>query len=624
MALSILILIILLLGLLDETNVFSAARSNVFSVHRKKKDKYQFPDFNKYKHTRTISKSDLGLDAPDKRVIVIGDIHGMNRSLHDLLSTLSVTESDTVLLTGDIVAKSTHAGSLAILDFLSQHNPDCASASGVDPNPKPKSRKAKAKAYTSASKRGRVYAVRGNHDQMVVQWRAWREWFEPQTLSFASSSPGLTTTAPSSCQADAGPPVNTGREFLALIEKEWLRERARDPTGGTDPDEWADVARKRAAGTWRAEWWRRIPQPGKGRAQKDWMMFRRPLWLSRDMTSAQAACLFMLPLVLHIPSQHFFIVHAGLLPLDPRRPSTDERQPLAHLPQLKSLDTTDQDDEYDDELDGAILLPPVSFHDVPAQSVLMRRVDQHFNESEEMLRMVQEKSVLRDVPHNRDPWAVLNMRGVRKNGKVTRLGDKGTPWSKIWNSQMKRCSGFDAVMDGSRASEELPTDVRVKTHRYAASGKADADDPTTPLPCHPSTVVYGHAASRGLDIKRWSVGLDTGCLYGRQLTALVLQRKRSLDSADETSRDPVWDEDDEDEDDDNIDEDVDEDEDAIQIWGLGGHLRFNPTGQRSQGDVTTRKRKAQRRSITFGTNTLTLGLSSSASNARRWPIFPDL
>lgn len=32
------------------------------------------------------------------------------------------------------------------------------------------------------------------------------------------------------------------------------------------------------------------------------------------------------------------------------------------------------------------------------------------------------------------------------------------------------------------------------------------------LPCKPSTVVYGHAAGRGLDLKRWSFGLDSGCV----------------------------------------------------------------------------------------------------------------
>ena len=32
------------------------------------------------------------------------------------------------------------------------------------------------------------------------------------------------------------------------------------------------------------------------------------------------------------------------------------------------------------------------------------------------------------------------------------------------------------------------------------------------LPCMPVSIVYGHAAARGLDINRWSFGLDTGCV----------------------------------------------------------------------------------------------------------------
>ena len=73
---------------------------------------------------------------------------------------------------------------------------------------------------------------------------------------------------------DAGPAVGTGSEFLELIEAEWLRDRKKDPNGaGSDVEEWIDVARKRAQGTWRAEWWKRIPGPGKGRAKKDWIMF---------------------------------------------------------------------------------------------------------------------------------------------------------------------------------------------------------------------------------------------------------------------------------------------------------------------------------------------------------------
>jgi len=55
----------------------------------------------------------------------------------------------------------------------------------------------------------------------------------------------------------------------------------------------------------------------------------------------------------------------------------------------------------------------------------------------------------------------------------------------------------------------------------------------TVLPCYPATVIYGHAASRGLDVKRWSVGLDTGCAYDRRLSSLVLQSQRPRKSENE-------------------------------------------------------------------------------------------
>lgn len=38
------------------------------------------------------------------------------------------------------------------------------------------------------------------------------------------------------------------------------------------------------------------------------------------------------------------------------------------------------------------------------------------------------------------------------------------------------------------------------------------DAMTKGLPCMPVSVVYGHAAARGLDINRWTFGLDTGCV----------------------------------------------------------------------------------------------------------------
>ncbi|KAH9850323.1 hypothetical protein C2E23DRAFT_735470 [Lenzites betulinus] len=521
-------------------------------------------------------------------------------SFSDLLSTLSYDpRKDTLFLAGDILAKSSEAGSLAILDFLSQRqrgecHPD------IEPKFPGKASDATPGALYGAKCRS-VYAVRGNHDQMIVQWRAWREWFEPLQLTFPSADlyprrfhvPTLSSlTSTQSTTYNAGPPVGTGSQFLALIETEWLRDRTADPGGSSaDPEEWVDIARKRAAGTWRAEWWKRIPHPGKGRLSKDWIMFGDHYWIARDMKPEHARFLFSLPLVIHVPSEHFFLVHGGLLPSDPRRPSDDKRQPLGHPPSSDDIIGHDEDAQYD-----YALLDVGSDQDALHGVGEGRSASANITGDEiEEMRAVQERAVLHDVPHNRDPWVILNIRGVRKSGKATRRSDKGKHWAKIWNGQMKRCGGFvdDA---GERA---LPRASLVDDTQGKDSGD-DEDD--SPLPCYPSTVVYGHAASRDLDVRRWTVGLDTGCLYGRRLTSLVLQRRHPR-SESPTLTVPT-DEDDEDGED---DESSDEEEDELDE--LDEHAADGPLGSVNSryarvagGSAVSRRRtpKSWTRPIRFG------------------------
>ena len=245
------------------------------------------------------------------------------------------------------------------------------------------------------------------------------------------------------------------------------------------------------------------------------------------MKPEHAEFLFSLPLVIHVPSEHFFLVHAGLLPSDPRRPANDVHQPLAHPPSRAAVAADEDKDEDEDEDAPMDLSNEDDFdfdydYDYPIldptspQEVFPQRAALAPDDSVEALRALQERALLHDVPQNRDPWVLLNVRGVRRRGKVTRRGDKGTPWAKLWNGQMRRCGGF-----------------QFRNASAAAGGDEDEDededgesrrDGADPLPCYPSTVVYGHAASRDLDVRRWSVGLDSGCLYGRRLTALVLTR----------------------------------------------------------------------------------------------------
>ncbi|EMD33336.1 hypothetical protein CERSUDRAFT_98453 [Gelatoporia subvermispora B] len=559
-------------GLVYELNLAPRFSSpSLTAVNKKKKDRYGTCSCDLlYVHAHTINATDIGLDDPNKRAILIGDIHGMNKSFHNLLDTLSYDPShDSIILAGDMLAKSTHAGSLAVLDFLAQHGPctDASLSHSFAPNPMP---------YSHA---GRVYAVRGNHDQMVVQWRAWREWFTALEL------PRPTPEAPEQTGPDgtlAGKPVGTGREFLALIEKEWAHDLAKDPQSASDADEWADVARKRAAGTWRAEWWRRIPEPGKGRAQKDWHIFTDHYWLAKDMTPEHAHCLFSLPLVLHVPEEHFFVVHGGLLPSDPRRPPTDRRQPLAHPPKLHS---TSEDIYLEDDLEfeGDSLLTASAEYDSDAieQRILAdpEPSSPFRNSTVELLRVAQEQALLRDVPQNREAWVILNMRGVRKKGKVTRSSDKGTPWSEIWNKQMGRCGGFDSL-------DVIDSDSGLAKRRSRFDPAQTSEDDASAMPCLPSTVVYGHAASRGLDLKRWTIGLDTGCLYGRKLTALVLKRSNDLN-------DDIEEDDDDYDDEDEVDDGEVEDAEEAETFNLR-------LVRKRRSIKNEKKRKTWRRRIEFG------------------------
>ncbi|KAJ7475886.1 calcineurin-like phosphoesterase [Mycena latifolia] len=197
-----------------------------------------------------------------------------------------------------------------------------------------------------------------------------------------------------------------------------------------------------------------------------WKILSDHYRIAHAMSDVEYHYLLSLPLVLHVPSAHAFIAHGGVLPSDPRYKPYHRRQPLARVPVLPT-------GIKHDKADPGKTLP--------------------------LLRRLQEAAVLTDVPQNTDPWVTLNIRGVLDDYSVTR-GKDGEPWSDIWNRDISSCAGFDQHLHLTKHSK-------------------------TVLPCYPATVVYGHAASRGLDVKRWSVGLDSGCVKERQLSSLVLNYK---------------------------------------------------------------------------------------------------
>ncbi|KAF2845526.1 ser/Thr protein phosphatase-like protein family [Plenodomus tracheiphilus IPT5] len=87
-----------------------------------------------------------------------------------------------------------------------------------------------------------------------------------------------------------------------------------------------------------------------------------------------------------------------------------------------------------------------------------------------------------DTPLERqDPFHVMNMRTIDLKTRIPSSKHSGTPWEKLWNHRQ----------------EKLPRKDRV-------------------------SIVYGHNRKKGLNIRKYSYGLDTGCVSGGRLTALVV------------------------------------------------------------------------------------------------------
>jgi len=188
-----------------------------------------------------------------------------------------------------------------------------------------------------------VTGVRGNNDQKVIEWKSWLDWFF--TLSGAA-------------------------EWLAGLESAWLEDHQK----GHKLENWVTSRRQASCGK-DSTWWKHIP--------KDWIPFSDHYEIAQSLTAKQYAYLTSLPLKIYIPSAHTFIVHAGLLPYDVRYHYDHKRQPLAHIPRIRSLGTS-------------------------------------HNRKTEILRNAQELEILSQVPQNTQPWVNLNMRSVLDDKSISK------------------------------------------------------------------------------------------------------------------------------------------------------------------------------------------------------------
>lgn len=111
------------------------------------------------------------------------------------------------------------------------------------------------------------------------------------------------------------------------------------------------------------------------------------------------------------------------------------------------------------------------------------------------------------VPLERqDPTAVMSMRSIDLGTHVPSKhshSEGSVHWIKLWDKYQKSLDP-----------------------QWPFFPTSDTDVPKAKA-CH-STVIYGHDAKKGLQLKRYSKGIDTGCVRGGKLTALVLSDGDSM------------------------------------------------------------------------------------------------
>lgn len=126
-----------------------------------------------------------------------------------------------------------------------------------------------------------------------------------------------------------------------------------------------------------------------------------------------------------------------------------------------------------------------------------------------------------------DPFSVMNMRSMSPTNHVPSENRKrGIPWERVWgwyNDRIARTRSPFVTWLFGQTTESTEASEWWKSWNGLYNSKDDGEEAqSTAKHSKPSVVVYGHDSPRGLNLKKWSKGLDSGCVNGDKLTAMVL------------------------------------------------------------------------------------------------------
>lgn len=411
-----------------------------------------------------IWHQDLEWDADGSgRLIVVGDVHGMLDQLKSFLHELEYSpdqtrkHNDTLVFVGDLVAKHPDiSSSLQTVDYIRSLN---------------------------------AWAVRGNHDQDVLNWRTWME---------ATSLEGLGKH-----DADLDSEMSDASEQGE--EERNKKKVGREEEEEEIPDNVPQVLKHK----WRDEHFR----------------------IAKSMSQESADWLKKRSMTLHIRSLHTYVVHAGLLPWtipkkkkgkgkkvhtqanDEEKKEVNGREEMEDIDFLENLDFSNEFGITPEtslmESSSETSFTPITLSSIDASSSTSSSTSSKKKKKKDL----DPEIAILTVPLNREPFTLLEMRGLKKNGKVTKSAKKGEPWAPIWNQVMQGCQQTIESSESSFKKEKIK-----------------------PGQCRPLNVIYGHAAARGLDLHPYSFGLDSGAVYGRSFSALVVNGKDWKGSNDDKDR----------------------------------------------------------------------------------------
>jgi Calcineurin-like phosphoesterase len=103
--------------------------------------------------------------------------------------------------------------------------------------------------------------------------------------------------------------------------------------------------------------------------------------------------------------------------------------------------------------------------------------------------------------------------------------------SKIWvDLPDHRLRVIHAGIDPAIPFERQKPDTMLRIRTVIAPGRARGQGHVLWGTCYsgPPHIVFGHNAAPGLQLHSWATGLDTGCVYGGRLTALVLAQGQKV------------------------------------------------------------------------------------------------